>query len=206
MLPARLKRVVCIGGGILSLLLPSPVWPQAWVPDKGTGSVSVMYQDSYIKNHMDASGTRYFDGEIWSRGVVERIDYGLTDKLALDLSLPLIYSKYKGNDPEGNPPPGIDNGRFNGAFTDFRFDLRYNVRSHPLTLTPFIGTVVPSHNYQFFAHSAPGQRLHALVFGIAAGRRLDPVLPRAYFQTQYSFSLTLQHIFGYRPSHSQLDS
>ena len=56
----------------------------------------------------------------------------------------------------------LDDGAYHAAFSDFRFDVRYNVAKKGMVLTPFVGAIVPSHDYAYFAHAAPGRNLHEL--------------------------------------------
>ncbi len=42
-------------------------------------------------------------------------------------------------------------------------------------------------------------------FGVNLGRRLDPILPRAYFQTRYSYGI-VPRTLGIRPNRSRLES
>jgi opacity protein-like surface antigen len=57
-----------------------------------------------------------------------------------------------------------------------------------VVLTPFVVAVIPSHNYQYFAHSAVGRDLHEYLLGVNFGSRLDRVLPGAYLQGTYSYA------------------
>ena len=50
---------------------------------------------------------------------------------------------------------------------DFRFGVRYGV-ARALMVTPFIGTDLPSVDYEFYAR--PGRQLKELNAGVAAGR------------------------------------
>ena len=40
------------------LTLPPAVFSQAWVPEKGEGSVSITYQSLVAHDHLDFTGTR----------------------------------------------------------------------------------------------------------------------------------------------------
>jgi hypothetical protein len=56
----------------------------------------------------------------------------------------------------------IDDGKYHPTFQDFRFDVRYNVTKKGVVLTPFVGSIVPSHDYAYFGHSAVGRDLKEL--------------------------------------------
>lgn len=186
------------------LLSSSFIWAQAWVPPKGDVSYSVIYQNVFSSDHFFSSGKKFDVGHIRSHGVIQYFEYGLTDKTALSLSLPFIASKYKGERPHRNPG-NTDDGSYHGAFQDFRFGLRHNVRTRPLIVTPFVEVILPSHDYEILGHAVIGRNLRELLVGLNVARRLDPLLSRGYFQTQYSYGIT-QRIQGIRPNRSRLDA
>ena len=55
-------------------------------------------------------------------------------------------------------------------------------------MTPFVSAVIPSHGYQYFAHSAVGRDLHEYILGFNFGSSLDRVVPGAYVQAMYSYA------------------
>jgi len=131
-------------------------------------------------------------GHIHSHGLLLDTDYSFTDKLALTIGLPYIAGKYTG---EGGHQLPIDDGTYHATFQDFRIGLRYNVSKRPMAITPFFEAVLPSHSYEYFAHSAIGRDLREYHAGMNFGRRLDPVLPKAYFQARYSYAF-VQAVHG----------
>lgn len=183
------------------LAAPLPSRAQAWVPPKGEGSFSFGYQNGLTRDHVDFGGKWVEDGTNKWHGIVQFVEYGLTDKIALDLSLPFYRGVYHGPTPHaGN---NTDDGTYHGAFQDFRFNVRYNIRRNPLMITPFVGMTLPSHNYEFHAHSAVGKKMREVAMGANLGRVLDPLIPRTYFQEQISYVVS-QRIAGYRPNRSQV--
>ena len=92
----------------------------------------------------------------------------------------------------GTPPhPTIqDDGSFHTTATDLRFDLRYNVfNRRNLVITPFLGSVTPSHKYEYFAHAAPGRRVNELQIGSYVGTTLDELLPGMFVQGRYGYGI-----------------
>ena len=70
----------------------------------------------------------------------------------MDIGIPFVVSKYNGVTP--HPTGLVDYGAYHGTFQDVRLALRYNLMSGSVvSLTPFAGTIVPSHAYEFFAPS-----------------------------------------------------
>lgn len=174
------------------LAASSSLFAQAWLFPKGTGTVSTTYQCIYVRNHVSSEGVPVDLGPAYSHGLLMDVDYSFTDKLALAIGLPYLAGKYSGPNPHQLP---IDDGTYHATFQDFRIGLRYNVSKRPLAVTPFFETVIPSHSYEYFAHSAIGRGLREYHIGTNLGRRLDPVLPKAYFQARYSYAF-VQAVHG----------
>lgn len=198
-----LRRILLFSIVTLALLFSfsAGAGAQAWLPPKGEGDLTLVYHNFYTKYHTDGDGKRFDDGQTRVIGLTGIVDYAFTDKLAVTASFPYGLGRYSGVDPHQLP---IDGGNYHGAFQDLGFGARYNIRSHPLMLTPFVRMSFPMQKYEFFAHSAIGTRLWELQMGLNFGRRLDPVLPNTFFQGRYSFGLS-QHIIGYRPNHHRIE-
>jgi hypothetical protein len=179
----------------------SPADAQAYVPAKGEGAVSFLYQDTFVKNHY--FGTAPVDsGQITSKTLLLDVTYGVTDKIAVSFGIPWIASVYHGTSPHplvDNSGPttvyygtnALDDGTYHGTFQDIRFDVRYNVVAKKgLALTPFIGTSAPSHDYTSFAHAAPGQDLKLLQIGLSGAKLLDAVVPGLFVQGRYAYGFS----------------
>ena len=184
-----------------ALLFPIIAVAQAWVPEKGEGTVTLTLQDNFVKDHLGSGGERLDVGHIRTFILLQDIDYGITDKLAVDVSIPFVLSKYYGPRPHQLP---VDNGNYHGNFQDVRMSLRYNVRTRPLMITPFVALGVPSNDYIYFAHSAAGTYQREYVIGSSFGRSLEPVLSRAYVQGLYAF-LVPEKVTGIRTYRSRVD-
>ena len=181
---------------------PSIVFAQAWVPEKGEGTETFSFQHNFVKDHLGSGGERVDRGHIRSFVLFQDLEYGITDKLALDVSLPFVLSKYNGSRPHQLP---VDNGNYHGNFQDVRFNLRYNLRARPLMITPFVGLGVPSNDYIYFAHSAAGTAQREYVVGSNFGHSFESVLSHpAYVQGLYAF-LTPQEIMRIRTYRSRMD-
>ncbi len=200
------KAVVAFLIGVsMQLAAPRTVSAQAWLPAKGEGNYSISYENLFLRDHFFADGSRHDFGHIRINGIVQDFEYGLTDKTAVNISVPpFIISKYKGAFPHVNSG-NTDDGNYHGAFQDFRVGLRYNLRMRPLVVTPVVEAVVPSHPYEQFAHSLAGYDLREYRFGVNLGRRLDPILPKGFFQTRYTYAIVERHL-GIRPNRSRIES
>jgi hypothetical protein len=182
-------------------LSPRTVSAQAWVPSKGEGSVSVLFQDLFVEDHFFDRGQRLDRGEIRTNTLMADVTYGLTDRLAVTLAVPFIRTQYSGRFPH---PTAQDNGSAHYGFQDLRFSVRYNLADGPLTITPFVGTNMPTHGYEYFAHAAYGVRVRELEVGTYVGRVLSPALPNAFVQARYSYSFA-EEIVGIDHNRSNLD-
>lgn len=156
---------------------------QPWLPEKGEATVSVAFQSIFVKDHYFPTGPLDV-GHITSNSVMVDVSYAATRRLAVDFGAPFVASKYNGPLPHKLP---IDDGRYHGAVQDLRFGLRYKLLSGRLAVTPFVTGVVPSHAYEFYAHSALGQRLRGLAAGTSVGKLLE-VVPGAFIQARYSYT------------------
>ncbi len=200
------KTLIGLGTLLLfQLAAARPLRAQAWLPAKGEGNYSISYDSLFLRDHFFADGSRHDVGHIRINGIVQDFEYGLTDKTAVNLSVPpFIISKYKGAFPHINAG-NTDDGNYHGTFQDFRVGLRYNLRMHPLVVTPVVELIVPSHPYEQFAHSLAGYDLREYRFGVNLGRRLDPILPKAFFQTRYTYAV-VERKLGIRPNRSRVES
>lgn len=177
----------------------SPARAQAYLPPKGEGTVSVLFSDVFSKYHFQTT-TPVDRGQIRSESLLVDVTYGLTDRVAVSIGMPWIASKYTGAFPHplvdtSGPIPvyygenRVDDGAYYGTFQDFRFDVRYNVTKKGMVLTPFIGTIVPSHDYTYFAHAAAGRNLNELQIGVSGARLLDRLVPGLFVQGRYSYGI-----------------
>jgi hypothetical protein len=164
-----------IGVAFVSLLTaPLDVFAQAWVPEQGDGTVSIAVQELNVKKHL--AGTTLTDsGHINTLVLLTDLSYGLTDSLAVDVALPVVASQYTG--PKPHPNTDIDNGQYHSTATDFRVAVRYNISRKGAVFTPYIGSIVPSHSYAFYGHSAPGLRLNELQVGTFVAKLFTSGVP-----------------------------
>lgn len=192
------------GFALAGLATSLPVTAQAWVPGKGHGSISVAVQQLYVKHHLDWRGNEIDAGHITANSVLLNLDYGVTERLALSVGFPYIRKKYVGNrshdfDVFNNPGDDhdhgdhqhleeTDDGRYHGGWQDLSLRLRYNWRSEPWMITPFISFNTPARDYAYFGHAATGTRQDQLGIGVDVGRHFEPPFQNLYFQAGYGYS------------------
>lgn len=175
------------------LLGASSAQAQAWLPSQGEVTTSFVFQSSFTDEH-DLNGLRDPNSDIYTRSFLADVTFGLRDNLALTVTLPVVSSKFVST---GTPPhPTVqDNGEYHTTVTDLRFDLRWNVYNRRnLVITPYLGTVTPSHEYEYFAHAAPGRRVHEAQLGVMVGTTVDGLLPGMFVQGRYGIGIQEQFL------------
>src|SRR5437868_2279669 len=116
-----------------TLISPSPVAAQAWLPPKGDGSVSFAVQTIFFDGHFDNVGHKLGAGKSRASSLLLGLSYSFTDRFTAELALPYVITKYTGNPADltfGHAafvPAVLDNGSSHSSFQDFRLDLHYNV-------------------------------------------------------------------------------
>jgi hypothetical protein len=201
---SRWKLVIGLGVLVASAQLAAA---QAWVPQRGEGEFSVVYQNVYTRDHLFSDGSTFDVGHVRVLGLIQALDFGVTDRLAVSASLPILSGKYTGAFPHQLP---IDNGNYHGGPGDLRVAARYQLPTERIALSPFLGISFPSSSYTHFAHSAIGSDMWEVSLGFSAGRRLDPVLRNGYFQMRYAYVVTNRvsipsHGVSVRPDRSRTD-
>ena len=189
---------LCLAWALVGAVMPARA--QAWTPPSGEGTVSVQFQDTFIRYHLLPT-TRRDRGQIRAETLLTDVTYGISDKVAVSLSLPFITSKYNGQTAHS---PVIDDKQFHSTFQDFQFNIRYNVSRTGLVFTPFAGTILPSHAYEYFAHSAAGRHVREVQVGTYWAKLLDPVLPGLFLQGRYSYGFA-ERILDISHNRSNLD-
>jgi hypothetical protein len=196
---------------LLTLLVGSAA-AQAWVPEKDEGSFSTSYNYISSSGHFKTDGNKVAEAAAKAQSVSFDVEYGVTNKLAVSFSVPIVAARYVGT----NPPiaflrnlfdqtmqaaaPGtyghgfLDDGNYHPTVQDFQFGARYNVLSRPVVLTPFVEVVIPSHDYAYVGEAAPGRNLREFQFGTNVARRLTPFLPKAYLDGQVLFGIPQENL------------
>ena len=197
-----LRTVAVALGAQLSV---ASVHAQAWLPAKGEGSVSVLFSSMLMKEHMFPAGTGGNPnlGRMESNAVLFDLTYGVSDRVAVSVSLPVVMSRYTGANPHldglGEPIP-IDDGAWHTAGQDFRLNVRYNVLTGPVVVTPFVGSVLPSHDYEHFGHASPGRQLPEVLTGVSVAKLF--ATQGLFVQGRYAFGVG-KRTEGILPQHSE---
>lgn len=165
------------------------------VPGQGNGSASITLQ--YINiTERELGFVREEFGRMTLRSAYLELDYGLTDRLALTLTLPFKSNRYTGDDPHDprlldndHGERFLDDGRFHSSFGDMGVNLRWLWRDSPVAITPFLGYYWPSRDYPLFTETQAGTAQWRLDVGVNAGGRLGRPQLNLFWQAGYAFSL-----------------
>jgi hypothetical protein len=183
---------------LLALLsaLAVPQFAQAWLSPQGEGTVTTLYQNDIERLHAFGDGRTKDKGHTYLDGIFVGTDFSFTDRLAVTVSLPYIAGMYVGSSPHllvrGDPSTevALDNGHYHGGLQDFRFNVRYSLSQRALKIVPFFQATIPSHDYPTLGHAAVGADEQEYRMGVSVGRRLNPILPKAFVQGQYGFGMS----------------
>jgi hypothetical protein len=195
----RVGSVAIVAAAVL--LVPSSLQAQAFLPAQGEGAVSVLFQDQFFKFHRIP--TEIDDiGPISARSLLIDVTYGLTDKVAVSIGLPWVATRYTGPRPHpvslepGAPINPIDDGTWHSTAQDFRFDVRYNVTRNLMNkgvvFTPFVGSIVPSHDYPYFVHAGFGRDLREVQVGASVAKLFERGVPGLLVQGRYGYGFVEQ--------------
>jgi hypothetical protein len=197
---------------LLTMLLVGSAAAQAWVPEKGEGSFSTSYNYISSNGHFNTDGNKVAEAAAKAQSVIFDFEYGVTDKFAVNFSVPIVAARYADTNPsiaflrtlfdqtKQAASPGtyghqfLDDGSYHPTIQDFHFGARYNLVSRPIVLTPFVEVVIPSHDYAYVGEAAPGRNLREFQFGANVARRLTPVLPKAYLDGQVLFGIPQENL------------
>jgi hypothetical protein len=201
------NRLMVLIGLTAALLSPAMARAQAWLPPKGEAWLSLGYGNTFATKH-------YFGvvhpgeidaGHMRGQAIGLQMGYGVTDRFELSVGIPFVSNKYYCTDPSSpfctphpsltRPDYSIDNGLYHGTFQDYRINVGYQLFTGEIAVAPFATAVIPSHDYVYFAHSAPGKGLHQYLLGFNAGASLDRILPGSYVQASYDYAF-VEHVLG----------
>ena len=163
---------------------------QAWVSEPGSGEVGLTYQFDRSNTIVEGGGDIKLSGDsVVIHGLMLAADFSPMEKLGVSVEVPMLMSQYTGEGVIFSPHGTWDDGNVHASLQDLRADLRYELLSEPLVLTPRLGASVPMSDYEIHGFAAPGRGLKKLHIGLNTARTLDPWVPRLYFHALYEFSL-----------------
>ena len=194
-----------VGCGLACLAAATPARAQAWLPPRGEAALTLGYTRMWATEHIDYRGQPFSPGDMIFNNVGLDLSYSVTDRFAVRMGVPFVISRYDGAFPHptiaGVTPE--DDGQWHSRFQDLSTEVRFRATTGSLAVTPFVGLVVPTHDYLSYGHSAAGRDLVEGRFGLTAGRLLDPLLPDAYLQVRLMYSIP-EKVLGITHDSSQV--
>lgn len=180
-------RAAFASGAICLACAPAVSHAQAWLPEKGTLVFSVDYTEMLNKKHYTASGDEVDVGHTDTQVLSISALYGLTDRFTLKAGLPYIKTRYRGPGLGGHDTE-IDDGTWHGTFTDLQVSLHYQATAGAVAFAPYVGAIIPTHDYVTLGHAAPGRGVDEYWLGFYLGTSLNEWIPRSYVQTRYNYA------------------
>jgi hypothetical protein len=191
-----------------------PALAQPWVPPPGQGTVSVTYQNYYVKGHwVGPQGVKTDNGGTHSKSLAAQADLGLPGSFGLTVGLPFIASKYTGssvyfvNGQKTTPGP-LDDGFYHGAFQDLRVEGRRMIEFGRVAVAPLAGITIPTHEYVTQGEAVPGRHRTEFQIGASAGidvsRWFPSWLPLNYVHGHYDLAAA-EKIDGLAAVRSHID-
>jgi hypothetical protein len=169
------------------------------VPEAGHGSVGMSFQYSKINQRTIpesfGGGLENF-GEITLRSAWLELDYGLTDRLAVSAWVPFKSNRYSGDTPhdpihdldDDHGERFLDDGHYHASWGDWGLGLRWQWRTQPVAITPFVSFHYPMRDYPLFTETQAGTGQWRLDLGVNAGARFPGALRNVYWQAGYAYS------------------
>jgi len=174
--------------GLALALVAAPAFGDE--PGGPRGAFAITFQFIHTDGFEGTQGTLPL-GTTDARTINFDFQYRVTERLGLELGIPLVSKRYRGDYPHVpaalDPPkdaPFIDSGDYHTYFQDWRFGAYYRLLDEPFGIEAFAAYGVPSNDYPFFAQSAVGQRLNKFDVGFAFS--FAPPISDAYYHLDVS--------------------
>lgn len=181
-------------GALLLMLAPCVAGAQAWLPEKGSLSLSLDFSDVLNKDHYNRFGDEVDVGHTSIEITSLSASYSPSDRVHLSATLPYVNSRYRGAGGGGHDTP-IDDGSWHGTVTDLLVTAHYQLADGAIGFAPYVGALIPTRNYESFGHSAPGRRLDEVWLGFYAARSLNDWIPRTYVQLRGNYAF-VEEVLG----------
>jgi len=194
---------------VVQLVSAAALHAQPWVPPQGEGTVSLTYQNYYVLGHFNIQGNTNTNGATHAKAMIAEVDFGLSDTIALTVTLPFIATKYTG--PEeyfvggiATHPGPLDDRKYHAAFQDVRVEARRVFWAGPVAFAPLASVSIPTHDYETDGEAVAGRHRRELQIGATAGADLNRILPRTYVHGRYSL-VAAERMHGFASIKSNVD-
>lgn len=165
---------------------------QAWVGPARSLDVSLDYNLGSSDKVIGEGDVEFPNAGTTSHQMSVGAEYAPIDKLAVSVSLPLLFIKYTGAPGTFDHPGGgrYDDGDYHGTLTDLRTTVRYQVLDGVVALSPHLGLTVPVADYETIGNAVAGRHLVAGHLGLSVGKVF---LDAAYVHFMYEFTLAQKY-------------
>ena len=183
------RGLILASGALFCALASAPfgAGAQAWLPEKGAFSLSLDFTNILNKNHFTSTGAEIDAGHTDLQITSISASYSPSDRVEINASLPLVKSRYRGPGLGGHNTE-IDNHTWHATVTDLQLSVHYQVADGPIGFAPYVGVIIPTHQYEVFGHSAPGRGLNEYWLGFYTAASLNEWIPRTYVQVRYNYA------------------
>lgn len=170
---------------------------QAWVGPKGGLNVSLDYSYGSSNRVIEDYDTPVADtDDISNHTIALSGEYTPIDKLAFQVTVPIVSSKYTGT--SGFPLHGrYDDGSLHTTLQDLRLVGRYMVLDGPVAFSPYLGASIPMVDYETVGFAGAGRGLKQLHIGANVGKFFVSGVPNLYLHGSYEFSLVERYETGF---------
>jgi hypothetical protein len=202
---------------------PQPAAGDTGESQKGHGSVSIAYQNTYVNGMLIGESVMKI-GTVRVQTIDLGVDYYVADQWSINAGIPFTSSRFNGTGigpahcPTTAPPicqsptpalspqePGsqfLDDGNVHGTWADWSFGAAYHTEIDNYLITPSITAYIPSHNYTFFANAAVGQDLKKVEIGATVAHQFD--FSNFYYRIGYRYAFE-QKTLGISVDNSKVD-
>ena len=190
-------RLVKLASLLVALCSAQAAHAQAWVGHKGGLDVELDYNLAISDTVVVAGDEDFADAGTTTQQITFGVEYTPIEKLAVGVTLPLVFLKYTGNKMIYPHPAGgkYDDGKTHATLTDLRAGGRYQVLADPVALSPHVGFSIPVADYETIGNSVAGRHLIAAHLGLSVGR-VFPIGENGtavYLHAMYEFSLVQKY-------------
>lgn len=166
-------------------LASTSAFAQAWTPPAGSASVWLTTQSMHVDAHTIGNGTLAHNIDLRAHSLTASVDYGITDRLAMSVSLPYVTSRYRGPIPHVGSI--VDDGNYHGSVSDLDLELRYKVIDGTFVVTPYVGGLWPTRKYSTLGHATAGKGLTEFTVGVESGHEAT-WLPGLFLGAGYTYT------------------
>ncbi|MFO1505728.1 MAG: hypothetical protein U1F23_01400 [Lysobacterales bacterium] len=187
---------------------------------RGHGSISVGFQDSYVRGLRKDNATVVDSGNGRLRAIFFDVEYFFADAWSVHVGIPYVSNVFNGSPhcPTTRPPqcqnvPPLDpqhpeskfqdDGRYHGTWQDWNLGVAWHTAVFGnYLLTPSLDLHVPSHDYVFFSNAAAGPGYSQLEAAFELAHQFD--FTNLYYRVRYGYTAT-EHVLDTRMNFSRLE-